>query len=47
MEIEHEIDERDSLAPAPLNTVAAPAILVPRSKSMMPSAGLRSQCGSG
>src|SRR6266550_704145 len=39
---------RDSRAPAPLNTVKrAPAILVPRSKSMMPSAGPRSQCGIG
>ena len=39
---------RASCAPAPISTVnRAPAIFVPRSKSMMPSAGPRSQCACG
>jgi hypothetical protein len=39
---------RSSLAPGPLSTVKrAPEIFVPRSKSMMPSAGPRSQCAWG
>ena len=42
------ISARDSRAPAPLNTEKrAPAIFVARSKSRMPSAGPRSQCGCG
>ena len=37
---------RASRAPAPISTEKrAPAIFVPRSKSMIPSAGPRSQCG--
>ena len=42
------ISARASRAPAPTSTEnRAPAILVPRSKSMMPSAGPRSQCACG
>ena len=42
------ISARASRAPAPTSTVKrAPAIFVPRSKSMMPSAGPRSQCACG
>ena len=39
---------RSSCAPAPIRTAKrAPAILVARSKSMMPSCGPRSQCAFG
>src|SRR5438067_2005927 len=42
------INARARRAPAPTSTVKrAPAIFVPRSKSMMPSAGPRSQCACG
>ena len=42
------ISARASRAPAPTSTVnLAPAILVPRSKSITPSAGPRSQCACG
>ena len=42
------ISARSSRAPAPISTAnRAPDILVARSKSMMPSAGPRSQCGFG
>ena len=49
VQVEHEVDERPrERRPAPISTEnRAPAIFVPRSKSMMPSAGPRSQCACG